>query len=126
VPVIVVGCKLDLQDENQQVFDVLFLAQKAALYPMAALFDKESQTLKLRCARALKRILILCDRDRDGALSDVELNDFQVKCFNAPLQPHEILAVKMLVQKKSSEGVNERGLTLTGFLFLHAVFIECI
>lgn len=34
--------------------------------------------LKLRCMRALKRIFILCDHDRDGALSDVELNDFQV------------------------------------------------
>ncbi|PNX98595.1 mitochondrial rho GTPase 1-like protein [Trifolium pratense] len=30
----------------------------------------------------------------------------------------------MLVQNKSSEGVNERGLTLTGFLLLHALFIE--
>jgi len=28
--------------------------------------------------RALKRIFILCDNDKDGALSDVELNDFQV------------------------------------------------
>ncbi|KAK2425750.1 mitochondrial Rho GTPase [Trifolium repens] len=154
VPVIVAGCKFDLVDENQQVsleqmisplmqqfceieayiqcsaynsnrvLDVFFLAQKAALYPTAPLFDKESQTLKPRCARALKRIFILCDRDRDGALSDAELNDFQVKCFKDPLQPHEILDVKMLVQKKSSEGVNERGLTLTGFLFLHSLFIE--
>ncbi|XP_045812650.1 mitochondrial Rho GTPase 1-like isoform X2 [Trifolium pratense] len=154
VPVIVVGCKLDLQDENQQVSlgqmmsqlmqqfceieaciqcsayssiqvsDVFFLAQKATLYPTAPLVDKESKTLKLRCAWALKQIFILCDRDRDGSLSDAELNDFQVQCFNAPLQPHEILDVKKAVQKKSSISVNERGLTLTGFLHLHALFIE--
>jgi Ras family protein T1 len=48
----------------------------------------------------------------------------QVKCFNAPLQPSEIVGVKKVVSEKISEGVNENGLTLTGFLFLHALFIE--
>jgi Ras family protein T1 len=72
----------------------------------------------------LKRIFILCDHDRDGALSEAELNDFQVKCFHAPLQPSEIEGVKRVVQEKLPEGVNERGLTVTGFLFLHALFIE--
>ncbi|XP_061351853.1 mitochondrial Rho GTPase 1-like [Gastrolobium bilobum] len=154
VPVIVVGCKLDLRDENQQVSleqvmspimqqfreietciecsasrhiqvpEVFYYAQKAVLHPTAPLFDQESQTLKPRCVRALKRIFILCDHDRDGALSDAELNDFQVKCFNAPLQPSEIVGVKKVVQEKLPKGVNERGLTLTGFLFLHALFIE--
>jgi Ras family protein T1 len=154
VPVIVVGCRLDLRDENAQVSleqvmspimqqfreietciecsasrhiqvpEVFYYAQKAVLHPTAPLFDQETQTLKPRCVRALKRIFILCDNDRDGALSDAELNDFQVKCFNAPLQPSEIIGVKKVVQDKLSEGVNERGLTLTGFLFLHALFIE--
>ncbi|KAJ4822637.1 Mitochondrial Rho GTPase 1 [Turnera subulata] len=160
VPVIVVGCKLDLRDENQQVSleqvmspimqqfreietciecsafkhiqipEVFYYAQKAVLHPTGPLFDQESQTLKPRCVRALKRIFILCDQDRDGALSDAELNDFQVRCFNAPLQPSEIVGVKRVVEEKlpggegSDRGVNERGLTLTGFLFLHALFIE--
>ncbi|GLT90297.1 hypothetical protein SLE2022_082390 [Rubroshorea leprosula] len=154
VPVIVVGCKLDLRDEQQQVSleqvmspimqqfreietciecsafkhiqipEVFYYAQKAVLHPTGPLFDQESQTLKPRCVRALKRIFILCDNDRDGALSDAELNDFQVKCFNAPLQPSEIVVVKRVVQENLVEGVNECGLTLTGFLFLHALFIE--
>ncbi|XVF06106.1 hypothetical protein REPUB_Repub06bG0019500 [Reevesia pubescens] len=154
VPVIVVGCKLDLRDDQQQVSleqvmspimqqfreietciecsahkhiqipEVFYYAQKAVLHPTGPLFDQESQTLKPRCVRALKRIFIFCDHDRDGALSDAELNDFQVKCFNAPLQPSEIGGVKRVVQDKLVEGVNERGLTLTGFLYLHALFIE--
>ncbi|CAN0897119.1 Mitochondrial Rho GTPase 1 [Linum grandiflorum] len=160
VPVIVVGCKLDLRDEIQQVNleqvmspimqqfreietciecsamrhiqipEVFYYAQKAVLHPTSPLFDQESQTLKPRCVRALKRIFILCDQDRDGALSDAELNDFQVKCFNAPLQPSEIVGVKRVVEEKlpsvgtTDGGVNDRGLTLTGFLFLHALFIE--
>ncbi|CAL5339593.1 unnamed protein product [Camellia sinensis] len=154
VPVIVVGCKLDLRDDHNpvsleqvmspimqqfreietciecsafkliQIPEVFYYAQKAVLHPTAPLFDQEAQTLKPRCVRALKRIFILCDHDRDGALSDAELNDFQVKCFNAPLQPSEIVGVKRVVQEKLPEGVNDRGLTLTGFLFLHALFIE--
>ncbi|PPS04724.1 hypothetical protein GOBAR_AA15914 [Gossypium barbadense] len=104
--------------------EVFYYAQKAVLHPTGPLFDQETQTLKPRCVRALKRIFILCDHDRDGALSDAELNNFQVKCFNAPLQPSEIVGVKRVVQDKLVEGVNERGLTLTGFLFLHALFIE--
>ncbi|MQL95443.1 hypothetical protein Taro_028116, partial [Colocasia esculenta] len=106
VPVIVVGCKLDQRDEQQlsleqvvspimqqfreietciecsalkqiQVPEVFYYAQKAVLHPTAPLFDQETQSLKPRCIRALKRIFILCDHDRDGALSDSELNDFQ-------------------------------------------------
>ncbi|KAL3840376.1 hypothetical protein ACJIZ3_024967 [Penstemon smallii] len=149
VPVIVVGCMLDKRGDQQPVSlevvmspimqqfreietciecsaipEVFYYAQKAVLHPTAPLFDQEQQVLKPRCVRALKRIFILCDHDRDGALSDAELNDFQVKCFNAPLQPSEIVGVKRVVQEKLREGVDERGLTLTGFLFLHALFIE--
>ncbi|XVF32588.1 hypothetical protein REPUB_Repub17cG0095100 [Reevesia pubescens] len=153
-PVIVVGCKLDLRDERQpmnleqvmapvmqqfreietciecssatliQVPDVFYYAQKAVLHPTAPLFDQEKQSLKPRCIRALKRIFMLCDHDMDGALSDAELNEFQVKCFNAPLQPAEIVGVKRVVQERIRGGVNDLGLTLDGFLFLHALFIE--
>ena len=48
------------------------------LHPSAPLFDQETQTLKPRCVRALKRIFILCDHDMDDALNDEELNEFQV------------------------------------------------
>ncbi|CAN0830552.1 Mitochondrial Rho GTPase 2 [Linum grandiflorum] len=154
VPIIVVGCKLDLRDENlpmslehvmrpimqeyreietciecssvtlMQVPDVFYYAQKAVLHPTAPLFDQESQSLQPRCQRALKRIFLLCDRDMDGALNDSELNEFQVKCFNAPLQPAEIVGVRRVVQEKKRDGVNDLGLTLEGFLFLHFLFID--
>ncbi|KAG0586031.1 hypothetical protein KC19_2G058100 [Ceratodon purpureus] len=59
-----------------------------------------------------------------SALNDAELNEFQVKCFSAPLQASEIEGVKDVVSEKMPEGVNANGLTLTGFLFLHALFVE--
>ncbi|KAH6818841.1 MIRO-related GTP-ase 1 [Perilla frutescens var. frutescens] len=151
-PVIVAGCKLDRRDEEYnlsvemmplmqqfreietciecsaanmlQIQEVFYFAQKAVLHPTAPLFDQETQALRPRCVRALKRIFILCDLDMDGALNDEELNEFQVRCFNAPLAPAEIVGVKSVVREKLPEGVNELGLTLTGFLFLHALFIE--
>lgn len=45
---------------------------------MDPLYDHESQALKDRCVRALRRIFVLCDRDMDEALNDTELNEFQV------------------------------------------------
>ncbi|MCD7465073.1 hypothetical protein HAX54_000499 [Datura stramonium] len=130
VPVIVVGCKLDKRDEEHhmnleqvmapimqqfreietciecsaanlvQVPEVFYYAQKAVLHPTAPLFDHETQALKLKQLGALKRIFILCDHDMDDALNDEELNEFQIKCFNAPLQPAEIVGVKRVVQEK--------------------------
>ncbi|KAJ4843022.1 Mitochondrial Rho GTPase 2 [Turnera subulata] len=153
-PVVVVGCKLDLRDENEpvslehlmgpimqryreietciecsavtlmQVPDAFYFAQRAVLHPTTPLFDQESQSLRPRCVRALRRIFILCDRDMDGTLNDEELNEFQVKCFNAPLQPEELIGVRRVVQEKKKDGVNDLGLTFEGFLYLHSLFIE--
>lgn len=44
---------------------------------------------------------------QDGILDDEELNKFQVKCFNAPLQPTELAGVKHVVGDRLS-GVSHR------------------
>ncbi|OIW05016.1 hypothetical protein TanjilG_06428 [Lupinus angustifolius] len=153
-PVIVVGCKLDLRDENQQVSletimpqllqhskyiatciecsaytlyqvpEVFYFAQKAVLHPLDPLFDHESQALTDQCVRALRRIFVLCDRNMDDALDDTELNEFQVRCFGAPLQSSEIAGVKTLVQQKVPEGLNSNGLTFPGFIYIHKIFLK--
>ncbi|KAI4294913.1 hypothetical protein MLD38_040801 [Melastoma candidum] len=69
--------------------EVFYYAQKAVLHPTGPLFEQDTQTLKPRCVRALKRIFILCHHDTDGALSDEE-----VKCFGSPVLPSEIVGVK--------------------------------
>ncbi|KAI7739499.1 hypothetical protein M8C21_009546, partial [Ambrosia artemisiifolia] len=73
--------------------------------------------------RALKRIFILSDHDKDSALNDNELNQFQVKCFTAPLQPNETEDVKRVVKDNLPQGINHLGLTLDGFLYLNSLFI---
>ncbi|KAK9846318.1 hypothetical protein WJX81_001431 [Elliptochloris bilobata] len=114
------------------VGEVFYYALKAVVHPTGPLFDATAQggqgALTPLCVKALKRIFLMCDLDRDGALSDAELNAFQVRCFAAPLQPEELAGVKRVVADKMKEGemrgVTAAGLTLPGFLFLHALFIE--
>lgn len=48
----------------------------------------------------------------------------QVKCFNAPLQSSELAEVKTVVQQKVLEGINSRGLTFPGFIYVHVMFLR--
>lgn len=77
-----------------RVYDDLF---QAVLYPMAPLYDSKTHNLKEACVTALQRIFKLCDADKDHLLSDDELNDFQRRCFGAPLQQQELEGIKDLV-----------------------------
>ncbi|KAF9978524.1 ERMES complex Ca(2+)-binding regulatory GTPase gem1 [Actinomortierella ambigua] len=106
------------------VSEVFYFAQKAVLHPTAPLYDSREHVLKPACVEALQRIFNLCDLDKDGVLDDNELNAFQIKCFNAPLQLQELEAVKEVVKEHEPEGVNDTGLTETGFLYLHTLFIQ--
>eukprot|EP01134_Creolimax_fragrantissima_P007777 CFRG7777T1 len=104
--------------------EVFYFAQKAVLHPTAPLYDTRDHELKEPCASALKRIFKLCDRDRDGLLNDGELNDFQRRCFNAPLQAQELEGVKDVVRQSTEDGLKEGCLSESGFLYLHKLFIQ--
>ncbi|KAN0064984.1 ERMES complex Ca(2+)-binding regulatory GTPase gem1 [Thecaphora frezii] len=133
------------------VSEVFYFAQKAVLYPTAPLYDSREHALKPACVEALRRIFRLCDSDKDGLLSDTELNDFQRKCFDAPLQLSELEGIKDLVAQApigspfanaydgsataSSSSANgelpfhhphlrDGCLTMAGFLYLHTLFIQ--
>ncbi|CAN6467894.1 unnamed protein product [Victoria cruziana] len=110
--------------QHTQVAEVFYYAQKAVLHPTLPLFDRGTRSLKPRCVRALKRIFVLSDPDKDGALNDEELNDFQVKCFESPLQHKELMELREVVRSKIPEGFSDCGLTFSGFLFLHELFIQ--
>lgn len=105
--------------------------------------DSSPQCLKPACVDALKRIFKLCDINKDGVLSATELNEFQRKCFNTPLQLSELEGIKDTVRQSISNGVStvivhsksggsspastppaEEGLTEAGFLYLHTMFIQ--
>lgn len=104
--------------------EAFYFAQRSVLYPTAPLYDARSHELKPTCVRALRRIFKVCDVDKDGLLSDAELNAFQTKCFSAPLQRSELDAIKEVVASILPEGVQPEGITEQGFRALHTVFIQ--
>ncbi|XP_054246962.1 mitochondrial Rho GTPase 2 isoform X6 [Indicator indicator] len=112
----------------KNISELFYYAQKAVLHPTAPLYDPEEKQLKPACARALTRIFNLSDQDNNQVLSDEELNYFQVglqkSCFGNPLAAQALEDVKMVVWKNTTDGVQDNGLTLTGFLFLNTLFIQ--
>ncbi|KAJ3532773.1 hypothetical protein NM688_g7374 [Phlebia brevispora] len=104
--------------------EVIFLAQKAVIHPTAPLYDSRDHVLKRECVAALRRIFKLCDTTKDGVLDTAELNEFQSKCFDTPLQAQELEGIKEMVREHAASGVRDGGLTEEGFLYLHTVFIQ--
>uniref|UniRef100_A0A3B4GIE1 Mitochondrial Rho GTPase n=1 Tax=Pundamilia nyererei TaxID=303518 RepID=A0A3B4GIE1_9CICH len=108
----------------KNISELFYYAQKAVLHPTAPLYDPEDKQLKPSCVRALTRIFYVSDQDNDRILSDAELNSFQKSCFGNPLAPQALEDVKTVVWKNTSDGVQDNGLTLNGFLFLNTLFIQ--
>ncbi|KIK80370.1 hypothetical protein PAXRUDRAFT_833557 [Paxillus rubicundulus Ve08.2h10] len=106
------------------VSEVFYFAQKAVLHPTAPLYDSREHVLKPACISALKRIFNLCDANKDGLLDAAELNEFQRKCFDAPLQLQELEGIKDMVREHDQDGVRDNGLTEAGFFYLHTNFIQ--
>ncbi|KAJ2334745.1 ERMES complex Ca(2+)-binding regulatory GTPase gem1, partial [Coemansia sp. RSA 2673] len=156
LPVILVGNKVDMRDEDishatvleeevvpimneyreieicvecsakalLNVSELFYFAQKAVLHPTRPLYDARDHAMKPKCTEALVRIFRLCDMDGDSILSDAELNEFQRKCFNTPLQQRELEGVKEIVKASRPDGVVDGGLNVEGFLYLHLLFIQ--
>ncbi|XP_031451195.1 mitochondrial Rho GTPase 2 isoform X4 [Phasianus colchicus] len=108
----------------KNISELFYYAQKAVLHPTAPLYDPEEKQLRPACSRALTRIFNLSDQDNNQILSDDELNYFQKSCFGNPLAPQALEDVKMVVWKNTTDGVQDNGLTLNGFLFLNTLFIQ--
>ena len=106
------------------IAEVFYFAQKAVLHPTAPLYDSREHVLKAPCEAALDRIFRLCDGNKDGLLDDNELNNFQVICFEAPLQKAELEGVKAVIKQSCPEGLTDNCINIDGFLFLLRLFIQ--
>ncbi|XP_060588592.1 mitochondrial Rho GTPase 1-like isoform X2 [Ruditapes philippinarum] len=154
VPVILVGNKGDLIDYStgeamepimqdfaevettiecsakslRNISELFYYAQKAVLYPMTPLFNPAEKDLTQKCKMALQRVFRICDLDGDQILRDDEVNLFQRKCFDTPLQTHMLDEVKELVRRSIPDGVTDMGswsgFTVKGFLHLFVVFVH--
>ena len=110
--------------EHHNIIEVIFLCQKAVVDPIAPLFDSKESILKPAAVSALQRVFYLCDLDRDGLLSDEEINAFQIKCFGSPLGDDDLDDIKRKVGYLSTGAIADRGMTEHGFLLLNKLFAE--
>ena len=110
--------------EHHNINEVFFLCQKAVTHPIAPLFDSKEGNLKPACVAALKRIFYLTDKDQDGYLSDNEMQDFQMKCFEKPLPIEDLENIKHSTSKASQRGNLVLGIDQAAFLQLHKLFAE--
>ncbi|KAJ8959991.1 hypothetical protein NQ318_009426 [Aromia moschata] len=108
----------------KNISEMFYYAQKAVLHPTAPIYSVEKGDLTEACKNALMRIFKICDVDCDGLLNDIELNNFQSRCFNAPLQPQVLDDVKAVLRKNMEDGVCQNCVTMKGFLYLHSLFIQ--
>jgi Ras family protein T1 len=109
----------------QKVGSIFYLAQKAVIFPLSPLFDMDSSSLTSEFETALERVFRVYDQDRDGVLSDTELNDFQRECFDVTLEQHHIADLKKKLQREMPEGaVCTEGILRKGFFFLNKLFLE--
>uniref|UniRef100_A0A4W5K0Z2 Mitochondrial Rho GTPase n=1 Tax=Hucho hucho TaxID=62062 RepID=A0A4W5K0Z2_9TELE len=116
----------------KNISEMFYYAQKAVVHPTDPLYDPEDKQLKPMCVRALSHIFSISDQDHDHVLSDSELNFLTEcvcavppkSCFGNPLAPQALEDVKTVVWKNTSDGVQDNGLTLNGFLFLNTLFIQ--
>lgn len=108
----------------KNISEMFYFAQKAVLHPSAPLWNYKEKDLTDKCKRALGRVFKICDSDNDGLLSDVELANFQRRCFGMDLEAGTLDSLKAVVRKNCTDGIVRNGLTLKGFLTLHGLFIQ--
>lgn len=106
------------------VSEVFYFAQKSVIHPSAPLYDAEENVVRDECLAAMQRIFRHCDLDGDGFLSDMELDYFQRRCFNKPLQKTDIAGIKETITEAFPEGVTPQGITEAGFMHMNKMFIQ--
>ncbi|PLB55462.1 mitochondrial Rho GTPase [Aspergillus steynii IBT 23096] len=110
--------------EHRNVNEAFFLCQKAVTHPIAPLFDSKESSLKPAAIAALQRIFYLSDKDRDGFLSDKEIGDFQMRCFEKPLSEEDLVHIKETIQKTNPHSVTPSGIDCRGFIHLNKMYAE--
>lgn len=110
--------------EHRNVNEAFFLCQKAVTHPIAPLFDAKESVLKPAAVAALQRIFYLSDKDRDGYLSDKEIKDFQMRCFEKSLSEEDLVHIKETIQKTHPASVTPSGIDCRGFIHLNKLYAE--
>ena len=110
-----------------RVDDVFVKAQQAVLYPFTPLYDLDNGRLTEDCRKAFTRIFRMFDADKDGLLSDAELDQFHREAFQTPVVDRDFAAWKKVVTRNNPTDevvVKDSKFTIPGFLAIFDVFIS--
>jgi len=107
-------------------------SQESVLYPLYPLYDLNSGKLSAACSKAFTRIFRMFDTDKDGLLSDAELNKFHQNIWGVSLIEKDFTGWKKMVTDHHISGDNEAEeedvildgkFTVAGFLAMFDVLI---
>lgn len=99
---------------------LMYATESMIVFPKDYLFDPYQTSCKNfeftpTCTRALTRIFRWFDVDYDGLLSNTELQQLDMYCFNIQTSLKDIENIKNATARKVPGGVKDNKVTITGF-----------
>lgn len=151
-PCIVVGTKCDLMQDHEDdreklhsllltfpfvemslrcsaaklldVDSVFYFGEMVVTFPLAPIFDVHTHDFTPACRRALLRIFRIFDSDSDNLLSDAELSDCNVKCFDVSFNAEDMAKLKKQVSATIADGIENNHVTFEGFLDIVKAMVD--
>eukprot|EP00598_Pedospumella_elongata_P001125 CAMPEP_0184983352 /NCGR_PEP_ID=MMETSP1098-20130426/12587_1 /TAXON_ID=89044 /ORGANISM="Spumella elongata, Strain CCAP 955/1" /LENGTH=753 /DNA_ID=CAMNT_0027507163 /DNA_START=177 /DNA_END=2435 /DNA_ORIENTATION=- len=115
----------DCSAANIQNLDTAFhMAMLFVNYPLSYIYDMTEDEFLPAARRAFLRIFRIFDVDGDNLLSDAELSDTQLRCFEAHINSDEIMALKSQIATRVPGGVVNNCVAFEGFLGLMKMNVE--
>lgn len=110
---------------------LIYASESAVIFPKEYLFNHlecsshKNFQFSPCCARALTRIFRWFDTDYDGLLSNTELQQLDMYCFNIQTSLKDVENVKNTTSKKVAGGVKDNKVTLSGFFDMMKRILVC-
>ena len=108
------GMSKDSLQGGKNVIEAFYFAQKAVLFPVSPLLERNHLSGKAEGALSGIYSIISLDNYNGKALRDDQLNRFQEYCFGSGLSKEEMGNVKQVVRENCPEGLTDDKVNLAG------------
>ena len=106
------------------VDEVFYFGEMVVTFPLSPIFDVVSQEFTPAFRRAFLRIFRIFDEDGDGLLSDTELCETELRCFDGSINAEELRAIKKQIATAVVGGLKNEKITFEGFLGLIKMMLD--
>lgn len=108
----------------QYVDDLFHIAESIVTYPVKVIFDLQTKEFTPLASRAFQRIFRIADQDGDNLISDMEMCNLQLNCFDLGIDHSDLQVMKKRVENRIVDGIYNSCFTFIGFLELLKLAIE--